>query len=43
METGALADNVTIGQEVPNADSTRPQAYRVSFDQKAEDITDRPP
>ncbi|UUN30627.1 hypothetical protein [Streptomyces sp. FIT100] len=39
LETGDLADNVTVGQDVPNADPTRPQAYRVTFDQKAEDIT----
>ncbi|MEU2428339.1 hypothetical protein ABZ611_02270 [Streptomyces sp. NPDC007861] len=39
METGDLADNVTVGQDVPNADPARPQAYRVAFDQKAEDIT----
>ncbi|MEU8570854.1 hypothetical protein AB0C51_21360 [Streptomyces pathocidini] len=39
METGSVDDNVTLGQEIANTDPARPQAYRVTFDQKAEDLT----
>ncbi|WP_199551310.1 hypothetical protein [Streptomyces sp. N35] len=39
LDVGKVTDNVTLGQEIPHANPSAAQAYRITFDQKAENIT----